>query len=138
MEFDSSRRKFLQAGLALPVVGLVASHSPESLGHAGIRAGYRILGKTGLKVTGVGCGIGLIPDPAVLVRAADLGVNYFDTARMYEKGKSEEIAGAALRGRRNKIVLASKTDGLTKADVIKDMDDSLQALRTDHVDIWHL
>ena len=138
MEFDSSRRKFLQAGLALPAAGLIASHCPDAAGQTPINPGYRTLGRTGLTVTGVGCGIGLIPDPAVLVRAVDLGVNYFDTARVYEKGKSEEIAGGALRGRRNRIVLASKTDGLTKADVIRDMDESLKALRTDHVDIWHL
>ncbi len=138
MEFDSSRRKFLQTGLALPVVGLVASHSPESFGQSTGRVGYRTLGRTGLKVSGVGCGIGLIPDPAVLIRAADLGVNYFDTARTYEKGKSEEITGAALQSRRNKIILASKADGMTKAEVLKEMDESLKALRTDHVDIWHL
>jgi uncharacterized protein len=138
MEFDSSRRKFLQAGLVLPAAGFVASHYSDAVGQAPAGLAYRTLGKTGLKVTGVGCGMGLIPDPAVLVRAVDLGVNYFDTARVYEKGKSEEIAGAALRSRRNKIILASKTDALTKADVIKDMDDSLKALRTDHVDIWHL
>jgi uncharacterized protein len=80
MEFDSSRRKFLQAGLALPVAGLVASHSRDSFGALPGGVHYRTLGKTGLKVTGVGCGVGLIPDPAILVRAADLGVNYFDTA----------------------------------------------------------
>ncbi len=138
MEFDSSRRKFLQAGLALPVAGLVASRSPESFGRPGGAVVYRTLGRTGLKVSGVGCGVGLIPDPAVLVRAADLGVNYFDTARTYEKGKSEEITGAALQSRRNKIILASKTDGMTKAEVFREMDESLKALRTDHVDIWHL
>ena len=138
MQFDSSRRKFLQAGLVLPAAGFVASHYPDAFGQAPAGSGYRTLGKTGLKVTGVGCGIGLIPDPAVLVRAADLGVNYFDTARTYEKGKSEEITGAALQSRRNKIILASKTDALTKADVIREMDESLKALRTDHVDIWHL
>ena len=138
MEFDSSRRKFLQTGLALPVAGLIATHSPESFGQASGEVGYRILGRTGLKVSGVGCGVGLIPDPAVLVRAADLGVNYFDTARTYEKGKSEEITGAALQSRRNKIILASKADGMTKAEVLKEMDESLKALRTDHVDIWHL
>ena len=110
MEFDSSRRKFLQAGLVLPAAGFIASHHSDALGQVSMDPGYRTLGRTGLKVSGVGCGIGLIPDPAVLVRAADLGVNYFDTARVYEKGKSEEIAGAALRGRRHKIVLASKTD----------------------------
>jgi predicted aldo/keto reductase-like oxidoreductase len=138
MDFDSSRRKFLQAGLALPVAGLVASHSPESFGPFADKAGYRALGKTGLKVSGVGCGVGLIPDPALLARAADLGVNYFDTARTYEKGKSEEITGAALQSRRNKIILASKADGMTKAEVLKEMDESLKALRTDHIDIWHL
>jgi predicted aldo/keto reductase-like oxidoreductase len=138
MKFDSSRRKFLQAGLVLPAAGFVAPKYSDAPAQAPAGVVYRTLGKTGLKVSGVGCGIGLIPDPVVLVRAADLGVNYFDTARMYEKGKSEEIAGAALKGRRNKIVLASKTDALTKADVFKDMDDSLKALQTDHVDIWHL
>ena len=112
MEFDSSRRKFLQTGLALPVAGLVASQSPEIFGQSKGEAGYRTLGRTGLKVSGVGCGVGLIPDPAVLVRAVDLGVNYFDTARTYEKGKSEEITGAALQSRRNKIILASKADGI--------------------------
>jgi hypothetical protein len=138
MEFDSSRRKFLQAGVVLPAAGFVAFRYPDAFGQAPAGVVYRTLGKTGLKVSGVGCGIGLIPDPAVLVRAVDLGVNYFDTARMYEKGKSEEIAGAALKGRRNKIILTSKTDALTKADVIKDMDDSLKALQTDHLDVWHL
>ncbi len=138
MEFDSSRRKFLQAGLVLPAAGFVAARHLDAFGQAPAQVGYRALGKTGLKVSGVGCGIGLIPDPAVLVRAVDLGVNYFDTARMYEKGKSEEITGQTLKGRRNKIVLASKTDARTKADVFKDMDDSLKALQTDHVDIWHL
>jgi hypothetical protein len=138
VEFDSSRRKFLQAGLVLPAVGFAASHHLDAFSQTPAGLTYRTLGKTGLRVSGVGCGIGLIPDPAVLVRAVDLGVNYFDTARMYEKGKSEEIAGAALKGRRNKIVLASKTDALTKAEVLKDMDDSLKALQTDHLDVWHL
>lgn len=138
MEFDSSRRKFLQAGFALPVAGLIAAHPPGSFSQASGGGGYRTLGRTGLKVSGVGCGVGLIPDPAVLVRAADLGVNYFDTARTYEKGKSEEITGAALQSRRSKIILASKADGMTKAEVLREMDESLRALRTDHVDIWHL
>jgi uncharacterized protein len=139
VEFDSSRRKFLQAGLSLPAAGLVASHNLEAFGQAPAKGQtFRTLGKTGLKVSAVGCGIGLIPDPAVLNRAVDLGVNYFDTARMYEKGKSEEITGQALKGKRNKIYLASKTDSSTKAEIFKDMDDSLKALQTDHVDIWHL
>jgi predicted aldo/keto reductase-like oxidoreductase len=89
-------------------------------------------------VSGVGSGVGIIPDPEVIARAIDLGVNYFDTARGYGEGKSEQITGAALKGKRDKVVLASKTDARTKADVFKDMDASLKALGTDHVDIWHL
>jgi uncharacterized protein len=137
MDFDSSRRRFLQAGLALPAAGFIASHA-DAFAQAPAGVVYRTLGMTGVKVSGVGCGIGLIPDPAVLNRAVDLGVNYFDTARMYEKGKSEEIAGAAFKGRRNKIVLASKTDSSTKAEIFKDIEDSLKALQTDHLDVWHL
>jgi aryl-alcohol dehydrogenase-like predicted oxidoreductase len=136
--FDSSRRKFLQAGLFLPAAGFVASHNPAAFSQAPAVPAYRILGKTGLKVSGVGCGVGIIPDPAVLARAMDLGVNYFDTARGYGEGKSEEIAGSAFKGKRDKIVLATKTDARTKADVIKDMDASLKALQMDHVDIFHL
>ncbi len=122
----------------LPAVGSVIPNPFEMTNPLPAGDGYRLLGKTGLKVSGVGCGIGLGPDPAVLVRAVELGVNYFDTARMYDKGKSEEVAGVTFKGKRNKIVLASKTDALTKADVFKDMNDSLKALQTDHLDIWHL
>lgn len=136
MEFDSSRRKFLQAGLALPAVGFLASNQTNAAEEA--PQGYRKLGKTGLKVSGVGCGVGITPDPQVINRAIELGVNYFDTARGYGNGESERITGAALRGKRDKIVLASKTDGRTKAEILKDMDASLKALQTDHVDIWHL
>ncbi len=138
VRFSSSRREFLQAGLFLPAAGLVASHNPNLFGQAPSGPAYRVLGKTGLKVSGVGCGVGIIPDPAVLNRAVDLGVNYFDTARGYGEGKSEEITGAALKGKRDRIVLATKTDARTKADVIKDMDASLKALQMNHVDIWHL
>jgi uncharacterized protein len=139
VEFDSSRRKFLQAGLILPAAGLVASHTIDAFGEepAKVQA-WRTLGKTGLKVSAVGCGMGLEPDAEVLVRAVDLGVNYFDTGRMYMEGRSEKAAGEALKGKRNKFYLATKTDGTTKAQIFKDMDDSLKALQTDHLDIWHL
>jgi uncharacterized protein len=136
--FDSSRRSFLQAGLALPAAGLVAAYQPGALNQEPARIGYRTLGKTGLKVSGVGSGVGIIPDPNVIARAIDLGVNYFDTARGYGEGKSEQITGSALQGKRQKVVLATKTDARTKADVLKDMDASLKALGTDYVDIWHL
>jgi uncharacterized protein len=136
--FESSRRSFLQAGLALPAAGFVTAYQTGAPNQASGGVGYRTLGKTGLKVSGVGCGVGIVPDPNVLARAIDLGVNYFDTARGYGEGKSEQIAGAALKGKRQKVVLATKTDARTKADVLKDMDASLQALGMDYVDIFHL
>jgi len=136
--FDSSRRKFLQAGLILPAAGLVGSNNFAAFGQTPAVLAYRTLGRTGLKVSSVGSGVGIIPDPEVIARAIDLGVNYFDTARGYGEGKSEAITGAALKGKRDRVVLASKTDARTKADVFKDMDASLKALGTDHVDIWHL
>ena len=44
----------------------------------------------------------------IINRAIDLGINFFDTANVYSKGRSEEIVGELLQGRRNDIVLASK------------------------------
>ncbi|MBN1973549.1 MAG: aldo/keto reductase [Sedimentisphaerales bacterium] len=138
MKLDSSRRKFLKAGVVLPIAGLVSTHSVKAFSDTTDNTTYRVLGKTGLKVSGVGSGVGIEPDPKVIARAIELGVNYFDTARGYGNGKSEQITGDALKGKRNKVILATKTDGKTKADIFKDMDESLKALKTDYVDIYHL
>ncbi len=124
--------------MVLPAVSFIASQNFDGLAQAPAGTSYRVLGKTGLKVSGVGCGVGITPNPEVIARAIDLGVNYFDTARGYGEGASERITGAALKGKRHKVVLATKTDGRTQAEIQKDMDASLKALGTDHVDIWHL
>ena len=138
MEFNSSRRKFLQAGLILPAAGLASTYSFDAFSKTPDSVSYRVLGKTGLKVSSVGSGVGIEPDPQVITRAIDLGVNYFDTARGYGNGNSERITGSALKGKRNRVVLATKTDGRTKAAIFKDMEASLKALNTDYVDIYHL
>jgi aryl-alcohol dehydrogenase-like predicted oxidoreductase len=139
MKHNSSRRRFLQAGLVLPAVGLL---SGKSLGAilpqpSPSRLAFRTLGKTGLKVTSVGCAAGAIPDPDILARALDLGINYYDTARIYGQGKIEQILGRAIKGKRDKIVLASKTYSNTKETILKDIETSLEALGTDHLDIYH-
>ena len=67
MSAYSSRRTFLQAGLALPAAGLVVS-SPLS----GAAIPSRTLGKTGLKVAPVGFGVGFTPDPSVIARALEV------------------------------------------------------------------
>jgi predicted aldo/keto reductase-like oxidoreductase len=138
MKFNSSRRRFLKAGVILPVAGFVSTHNSYAFSKTPDNVAYRVLGKTGLKVSGVGSGVGIEPDPQVIARAIDLGVNYFDTARGYGNGNSERITGTALKGKRDKVILATKTDGRTKSDIFKDMYASLKALNTDYVDIYHL
>jgi uncharacterized protein len=137
VKHNTSRRQFLQAGLALPAVGLVASNTPEIFSPASAGLAYRALGKTGLKVTSVGCAAGAVPDPDILARALELGINYYDTARIYGQGKSEQILGKALKGKRDKIVLASKTYSNTKAKILEDIETTLTTLGTDHLDIYH-
>ena len=132
-----SRREFLQSGLFLPTAGFVASRSLQKLPSTASRLTYRTLGKTGLKVTAVGCAAGSEPNPDILARALDLGINYYDTARIYGGGKSEQVLGKALQGKRDKIVLASKTYSNTKAKILEDIETSLKTLGTDHLDIYH-
>jgi uncharacterized protein len=139
VDSHQSRRDFLKTGLALPAVGLAASGGldPAFQGSATApKVVYRTLGKTGLKVTGVGYGIGFVPVPDVVSRAIDMGINYYDTSRDY--GDSEKIFSGAIKGRRDKIIIASKSGRTKKADIIEDLDTTLKVLGTDHVDIWHL
>ncbi|MGD0099612.1 MAG: aldo/keto reductase [Acidobacteriota bacterium] len=135
MSLNRSRREFLQAGLALPAAGLVSS-SLDSAFQTPPKVVYRTLGKTGLKVSGVGYGIGFKPVPEVVARAIDMGINYYDTSRDY--GDSEEIFSKVIKGKRDKIHIATKSGRRTKADILEDMDTSLKMLGTDYVDIWHL
>lgn len=135
MSLNRSRREFLQAGLALPAAGLVSS-SLDSAFQTPPKVVHRTLGKTGLKVSGVGYGIGFKPVPEVVARAIDMGINYYDTSRDY--GDSEEIFSKVIKGKRDKIHIATKSGRRTKADILEDMDTSLKMLGTDYVDIWHL
>ena len=139
MSNDRSRREFLQAGLALPAAGLLSSPRLEAaLGavQGPPQVVYRTLGKTGLKVSGVGYGIGYVPVPEVLERAIDMGINYFDTSRDYKD--SEQIFSGVLKGKRDKIHISTKSGSIKKDDILKDLDTSLQMLGTDYVDVWLL
>ena len=137
MKSDSSRRRFLQAGLALPAAGLVSQQTVAAFPQT-TPLPQRTLGNTGIKVCPVGFGSGFTPDPAVVARAVDLGVNYFDTSNDYSNGNSERLLGAGLKGIRNKVVVVSKTPARTKASALANLDDSLKNLATDHLDIWLL
>ena len=149
---NTSRRAFLSAGLILPVVG---ASSRMGLADTGMglfkspqdaapktstpaKLQFRTLGRTGLKVTTLGFGCMITSDPSVVQRAADLGINYFDTARSYQHGNNERMVGAALAARRKQLVLSTKTEASDKAGALEQLDTSLRELKTDYVDIWYL
>ena len=150
MNRESSRRNFLAAGLVLPAAASASRTSGQSTqdaaplprptsqssGAPGFE--YRTLGKTGLKVTSLGFGCMITSDGSVITRAADLGITYFDTARNYSGGNNERMVGAALKGKRDRIVLSTKTEGRNKQEALEQIDKSLSELGTDHVDIWYL
>jgi aryl-alcohol dehydrogenase-like predicted oxidoreductase len=142
---DSSRRNFLIAGLAVPAAASAARSSADDQKHDAPRTPvvspqlrYRILGETGLKVTSVGFGCMITSDASVIERAADIGITYFDTARVYQSGNNERMVGAALKGKRQNITLSSKSGAKTKEAALADLDTSLRELGTDHLDIWYL
>jgi aryl-alcohol dehydrogenase-like predicted oxidoreductase len=146
---NHSRRNFLASGLALPVVASATrseqapqtpakSLSPAKALASGPELRYKILGKTGLKVTTVGFGCMVTSDGSVVERAADLGITYFDTARSYQSGNNERMVGAALKRKRKNVVLSTKTEGRNKEDALAQLDTSLKELGTDFVDVWYL
>jgi hypothetical protein len=146
MKTKSSRREFLALGLSLPAAGMASLGPLSQLTPAGaglspgseVGLNYRTLGRTGLKVTTVGFGCAYTSDASVIERAADLGVNYFDTARVYQHGNNERMVGEALKGKRQDIVLSSKTPSMRKEAALTDLDRSLRELGTDYLDIWCL
>jgi len=101
---------------------------------------YRVLGRTGLKISVVSFGAMLTPEPEVLKVAFDNGVNYVDTARRYMDGKNEEIVARALKGRRDKVYVATKTlpSSRSKEEIVRDVETSLRTLETDHIDVIQL
>ena len=116
---------------------------------------YRVLGRTGLSVSEVGLGgagighaWGATTDALcrqTVRRAVDLGINFFDTSPMYGNGRSEENLGLGLAGLRQRVYLATKVR-LRTADDLSDMkgavqrsvEQSLQRLRTDHIDVLQI
>lgn len=102
----------------------------------------RRLGRTGLQVSAIGCGgipIFRAEKPEavkVLRRAIDRGITYFDTARGYDGGGSEERLAEAIAGQRHKVIIASKATCRTRDEMAKAIDDSLKALRVDAIDVY--
>jgi aryl-alcohol dehydrogenase-like predicted oxidoreductase len=116
---------------------------------------YRTLGRTGIQVSPYALGammFGAMGNPdhddsiRIIHRALDAGVNLIDTADVYSSGESEEIAGKALKGRRDDVVLATKfanpmgdapnQRGASRRWIIAEVEHSLRRLQTDYIDLY--
>ena len=81
-------------------------------------------------------------------RCLDAGINLFDTSNVYSDGRSEEVLGEAIGERRNRLLIASKgrghvgpgvnESGLSRHYLIRECENSLQRLRTDHIDLYQM
>jgi aryl-alcohol dehydrogenase-like predicted oxidoreductase len=117
--------------------------SPPSTGEVPRRA----LGKTGVEVSAIcfgGAHWGRIKDDAeaihVLHEAIDAGITFLDNAWEYNGGRSEELMGRALAGRRQQVFLMTKvcSHGRDKTVALQQLEDSLRRLRTDYLDLWQI
>ncbi|WP_457587470.1 aldo/keto reductase [Ensifer canadensis] len=125
---------------------------------------YRRLGSSGLKVPALSFGAGTFggkgplfsawgnSDNAEARRLVDIcieaGVNLFDTADVYSDGASEEVLGAAIKGRRDEVLISTKMSlpmgdgpndaGSSRSRLVKGVDDALRRLGTDYIDLMQL
>ncbi len=142
------------AGLSIPLAKkTVASQEQQP------KILYRTLGRTDLRIPVVSFGVMNSDSPDLINRALDMGINHLDTANVYLRGNSERVIGEVMerRGDRDKFYVATKmrfsrdTDkgvftlkgsdrepGATEENLIKQLETSLERLRTDYVDILYL
>jgi aryl-alcohol dehydrogenase-like predicted oxidoreductase len=107
----------------------------------------RLLGKTGVQVSALcfgGAHWGRIEDDAEAIRilheAIDAGMTFLDNAWEYNGGRSEELMGKALQGRRQQVFLMTKvcSHGRDKRVALQQLDESLRRLKTDYLDLWQI
>ncbi len=116
---------------------------------------YRRLGKSGLRVSAIGLGTNAFGSRAdeqtsikTIEHALELGVNFIDTAESYTQGRSEEIVGKAVKGKRSQAIIATKfghartvgpkEQGGSRSYIIKALENSLRRLNTDYIDLYYL
>lgn len=116
---------------------------------------YRKLGKSDLMISSVSFGCMSLQgtdasNKALLLKAIDGGINFFDTADLYDKGANETTVGKALREKRKEIIIASKVGNKWKPDgsgwdwnpskqyILSAVEDSLRRLQTDYIDLYQL
>jgi len=104
---------------------------------------YRPLGNTGIRMSDISFGGGAIDNSAVVARAVERGINYFDTSPDYSKTGSEHAIGRGLKGVRDKVFIASKfctaSGHLPKdtpvPEIMRAVEGSLTRLQTDYLDV---
>jgi aryl-alcohol dehydrogenase-like predicted oxidoreductase len=116
---------------------------------------YRQLGKSALNISRIGFGcMSLKSDDAesekLLMHALDLGINFFDTADLYEKGANELLVGKAFKSKRDRVILATKVGNQWRPDgsgwdwnpskkyILESVEQSLRRLDTDYIDLYQL
>jgi len=116
---------------------------------------YRRLGSSGLKVSAIGLGgnnFGWWADEqtsiTVINYALDAGINFIDTADIYDRGHSEEFVGNAIKGKRSQVIIATKfanamgddpnEKGGSRYYIMKAVDASLKRLQTDYIDLYQM
>ena len=139
------RRRLLQQGM-LAGLGLGALPRRASAAQPPARSGatvqrYVTLGRTGIKISDVSFGGSRLGagEGDTVRHALDRGINYFDSADSYTGGSSEETIGEALRGKRDRVYLTSKTytsPSDRRDSMMRALEGSLRRLRTDYVDVY--
>jgi aryl-alcohol dehydrogenase-like predicted oxidoreductase len=143
-----NRRDFIKTSAVLGVFGMLhqwASALPLADKHGSILPLRRIT-RNGEKVTAFCLGgwhLGNTGNPAVAEKmvemAMDMGVRFYDTARTYQNGGSEELLGRFLVPKyRDKVFLMTKSHGKTRKEVKKHLKLSLKALKTEQLDLWQM
>jgi len=116
---------------------------------------YQQLGKSDLEISRIGFGCmalkpGQPQNETIIHRAIGLGINYFDTADLYDKGANEELLGRAFNQKRNEVIIATKVGNQWRSDgsgwdwnprkdyILKSVEESLKRLQTDRIDLYQL
>lgn len=125
----------------------MAAPAPSATSGAPGEIPMRALGKTGVRVSALcfgGAHWGRMESDAeaigLLHEAIDAGVTFMDNAWEYNRGRSEELMGKALQGRRQQVFLMTKvcSHGRDKRVALQQLDESLRRLKTDYLDLWQL
>jgi predicted aldo/keto reductase-like oxidoreductase len=132
-----NRRQFLGSSMAALAGGAFRPLPPEAATPPKIKE-YRVLGRTGFKVSDIGLGGGEATDPSLIEAVFDSGINYIDAAENYVNGQVEAAIGKALKHRDRKSVFITTKLGLgkdvSKASLLSRARKCLERLQTDYVD----